>query len=98
TALETGSEGTLALPGRPSGGSSRLTGARQVSWLAAYRRRRLPGGKPSGEDASARRSQSRGRPRIGKKPAAFPFHPHLSRGTVRIFMFQLRRGLSNVGP
>ena len=33
--------------------------------------------KPSGEKASARRSQSRGRPRNGKKPTVFPFHPRV---------------------
>ena len=32
-----------ALLGRPSGGLAEFTGARQVSWLATYRRRRLPG-------------------------------------------------------
>ena len=32
-----------SLLGRPSGGFSEFIGARQVSWLAAYRRRRLPG-------------------------------------------------------
>ena len=31
------------LLGRPSGGLAESIGARQVSWLAAYRRRRLPG-------------------------------------------------------
>ena len=69
--------GSSSLPGRPSGGVTEFIGARQVSWLAAYRRRRLPGlgSSPVAREASARRSQSRGRPRIGQRPTVFPFHP-----------------------
>ena len=86
-----------SLLGRPSGGVAEFIGARQVSWLAAYRRRRLPGlgSSPVARKASARRSQSRGRPRIGQGPTVFPFHP-LARSRDRArFMFQLRGGLSN---
>ncbi len=35
--------GSSALLGRPSGGLAEFSGARQVSWLATYRRRGLPG-------------------------------------------------------
>ena len=42
--------------------------------------------------ASARRSQSRGRPRIGEKPTVFPFHPHGKRGTVRGLCSSFARG------
>jgi len=40
----------------------------------------FPSEAPSGEIASARRSQSRGRPRIGERPAAFPFDPRRCEG------------------
>src|ERR1700677_1151634 len=45
-----------------------IYGARQVSWLTAYRRRCLPRPmkSPVARKASARRLQSRGRPRIGE--------------------------------
>ena len=94
-----GSGQVIALLGRPSGGVAEFIGARQVSWLAAYRRRRLPGleSSPVARKASARRSQSRGRPRIGERPTVFPFHPLArSRDRARL-MFQLRGGLSNEG-
>ena len=72
-----------APPAAPADGPAhgRSPGSRRIAGAA------FPGGTPSGEDASARRSQSRGRPRIGKMPAAFPFDPHSMRGTVRFFCF-----------
>jgi hypothetical protein len=75
----------------------RFYGARQVSWLTAYRRRRLPGPakSPVARKASARRSQSRGRPRIDKRPTVFPFHPRAQSRDLAGFMSQLREGLSN---
>ena len=70
-------DGSSALLGRPSGSLAEFTGARQVSWLATYRRRRLPelSSSPVARKASARRSQSRGRPRIGARLTRVPFSP-----------------------
>ena len=52
--------------------------------------------KSSGEKASARRSQSRGRPRIGGKAYRVPFSPSGAiEGPCLEFMSQLREGLSN---
>src|SRR5208337_599376 len=83
------------LPDRPSGGPSGLTGARQVSWLAAYRRRRLPR-----RDAQWRRCV--GTPLTVAGPAAVrrnacrvPFSPSFVARDRAVFMFQLRWGLSN---
>jgi hypothetical protein len=86
------------LLGRPSGGLAEFIGARQVSWLAAYRRRRLPEliKSPVARKASARRSQSRGRPRISGKAYRVPFSPSGAiEGPCFRFMSQLRGGLSN---
>ena len=86
------------LLGRPSGGLAEFIGARQVSWLAAYRRRRLPGllKSPVAKKALARRSQSRGRPRISGKAYRVPFLPSGAiEGPCLGFMSQLREGLSN---
>jgi hypothetical protein len=86
------------LLGRPSGDLAEFIGARQVSWLAAYRRRRLPGllkGPVAGK-ASARRLQSRGRPRISGKAYRVPFSPSGAiEGPCLGFVSQLREGLSN---
>jgi len=89
------SRASSKLPGRPSGGPSGLTGARQVSWLAAYRRRRLPR-----RDAQWRRCV--GTPLTVAGPAAVrrnacrvPFSPSFVARDRAVFMFQLRWGLSN---
>jgi len=71
--------------------------ARQVSWLTAYRRRRLPRPmkSPVARNASTRRLQSRGRPRIDDKAYRVPFSPSgVTEGPCAV-MFQLREGLSN---
>jgi hypothetical protein len=61
-----------------------IYGARQVSWLTAYRRRRLPRPmkSPVARKASARRLQSRGRPRIGENLPCSLFTLGRNRGTV----------------
>ena len=51
--------------------------------------------KSSGENAPARRLQSRGRPRIGMSLPCSLFTLGRNRGTVLGCMFQLRQGLSN---
>jgi hypothetical protein len=71
-----------------------IYGARQVSWLAAYRRRRLPRPmkSPVARKASARRLQSRGRPRIGENLPCSLFTLGRNRGTVRWSCSSFERG------
>jgi hypothetical protein len=79
---------------RPCG----LYGARQVSWLAAYRRRRLPRlmKKPSGEKSVDTPLTVAGAATDRQNAYRVPFSPSgADRGTVRGFMSQLREGLSN---
>ena len=87
------------LLGRPSGGRAEFIGARQVSWLAAYRQRRLPGpAKVQWRDKRRHAAHSRGGGhRSAERPTVFPFHPRSrSRDRARV-MSQLREGLSNGG-
>ncbi len=53
--------GSSSLLGRPSGGVTEYFGARQVSWLAAYRRRRLPGPVIRSSGAKRRRHAAHSR-------------------------------------
>jgi hypothetical protein len=77
------------LLGRPSGGRAEFIGARQVSWLAAYRRRRLPG------PTKAQWRKSVGTPLTvagaatdrRQAPTVFPFHPRSrSRDRARVYV------------
>jgi hypothetical protein len=78
---------------RPRG----IYGARQVSWLTAYRRRRLP--RPMKSPVARKRrhaAHSRGGGHGStKKPTVFPFHPRAQSRDRTGFMSQLREGLSN---
>ena len=89
------SRASSKLPGRPSGGPSGLTGARQVSWLTAYRRRRLPR-----RDAQWRRCVGTpltvaGAAAVRRNACRVPFSPSFVARDRAVFMFQLRWGLSN---
>jgi hypothetical protein len=92
--LPTGHRRSLAAPPAASRNSSahgRSPGSRRIADAA------FPDSKSSGEKASARRLQSRGRPRIGERPTVFPFHPLASRGTVRVYVPASPRVVKCVG-
>jgi hypothetical protein len=81
-------------PSRPSGGIAESIGARQVSWLAAYRRRRLPGlmKKPSGEKRRhAAHSRGGGLGSAKSLPCSL-FTLGRNRGTVRRSCSSFGRG------
>ena len=65
-------------PAAPPAASCGLIGARQVSWLAAYRQRRLPGlvsgpvAKRAGTPLTVAGAAAE---RAPESPPAFPFHP-----------------------
>ena len=82
---------------RPSGGLSGFIGARQVSWLAAYRRRCLPGPmKVQWRESVGTPLTVAGAATDRRKAYRVPFSPSGEiEGPCCRFMSQLRDGLSN---